>query len=392
MRWFVLPFFPYAKLTADTCCAIVSTDRKILSSTIHSEPHLHEQWGGIVPHVAMSSHQRHLPNVIKETLSKANMSAVDIDAIAVTRGPGLASSLGVGMNAAKGIAAMLNKPLIGVHHMQAHALTPLLIQDLPFPHLTLLVSGGHTMLLHTRSMYDFKILANTQDDSMGDCIDKVARMLGLGWEGGSPGAALEAFIKTAPAHDTDLQISFPIPLQEWYFKGRPGFSFSGLKSSVKRYLESKAPATSVAPTAPGTPSFPAPYDISDSMRHGVATAFMEAAMAHVTQQIKLCLGQLHPNDQPQALILSGGVASNMQLRSRIQSQIGGKIQLVVPEPWLCRDNAVMIAWVGCLRLLRGDIDRFDIEHVPKWSLEDLKRRDMIDFQRVQGQELTASVA
>ncbi|THH17878.1 hypothetical protein EW146_g3030 [Bondarzewia mesenterica] len=249
--------------------------------------------------------------------------------------------LGVGASAAKNIAAALNKPLVGVHHMQAHALTALLTSppaDLPsFPFLTLLVSGGHTLLLLATSLTSFRILATTPDESIGRVFDKVSRMLTLPWSSLGPGAALEEFclpVADEPTHgpDTDELVP-PLPIA---MPGTLAFSFSGLHSSVERFMTSHGGSEAL--------------DVGT--KRALARAFQRAAVGQLEDKVALalkwCARKGFDNASPDL-----------------------PMSLVFPPPSLCTDNAVMIGWASMHRFLAGDFDEYSIATRPKWSIEEL---------------------
>ncbi|CAO3611184.1 unnamed protein product [Mucor hiemalis] len=330
---------------------------------------MHEPMGGIVPTLASKGHSRNLPGVICKTLELAKLSVQDLDAIAVTRGPGLPPCLPVGLNAAKTLAAVLKKPLIGVHHMEAHALTARLTtenalnQPSPaFPFMTLLISGGHTLLLTANNVGDYDQLGTTLDNAVGEAIDKTARLLRLDWlkgRRGGPGAALE---KAALSGDPNRFLErLPKPMLERN-KSVIAFSFSGLKTAVARLIEMEKLV-----------DLEKPQDVSD-----MAAAFQIACIRHLEQKITLALEQeIVLNKKPlTALVVSGGVASNTLFRSRLEALASSyNLPLICPPPQLCTDNGVMIAWAGIERFQAGLIDDYTITTLPKWPLESLKYRD-----------------
>ncbi|SJX60668.1 related to O-sialoglycoprotein endopeptidase [Sporisorium reilianum f. sp. reilianum] len=350
----------------DSCASIVSSDRTILSSIVTKQDH--SSTGGIHPLSAALGHHANLPSTIAAAIEHARISANDLDAIAVTQGPGMASSLGVGLSAAKTLSAVLGKPLIYVHHMQAHALTPLLTEAHPptFPFLVLLVSGGHTMLVLARSVTHFRILATTTDDSIGDAFDKVARDLGIPWTS-APGAALEALAAQSSAGGDTV---FPIPC-----RGQPLFSYSGLKAAVQRHIESHGGS-----------------GMADAQKASVAAAFQRAACAQLEDKLSMVLrpssvkedarNRAYPRidldgaagDEIKTLVCSGGVASNAFLRSRLREHLDGlgrrDVDLQFPPLSLCTDNAAMIAWVGHLIYDQRTKD-YSRHARPKWSMEDV---------------------
>jgi len=298
-------------------------------------------------------------------LDEAKLEMGHIDGIAFARGPGIGGCLSVGSNAAKNIAAALRKPLVGVHHMQAHALTPLLTSpsdSLPrFPFLTLLISGGHTLIVLADSLNSFKILATTVDESIGRAYDKVARMLGLEWGSKGYGAALEAFCAAGiqkfgvPVQEDLPPVSFPSP-------GKLSFSYSGPHSNIERYIHSRSGME----------------HLDEQARWKLALAFQQAAVGQLEEKVELGLKWCYRNGHPvNDLVVSGGVASNKYLRERLRDRLQrldsdfSSIKLSFPPLQLCRDNAVMIAWASMHRFLAGDFDDYSIEHRAKWSIEDL---------------------
>ncbi|EDR11791.1 uncharacterized protein LACBIDRAFT_313559 [Laccaria bicolor S238N-H82] len=343
----------------DTCAAVVHSSKSILSNVVIKQNNLHEQYGGIYPITAIDAHQRNMPYAVRRALKEANVDLVkDINGIAFTRGPGMPGCLSVGMNAAKTLAAALNKPIVGVHHMQGHALTPLLTSSNPpkFPFLSLLVSGGHTLLLLATSLDSFQILATTVDESIGRAIDQVSKLLDLKWTSLGPGDALEKFC--AQKVDTD---SIVIPLPRVTMAGKLSFSYSGLHSRVERYIE----------TLGGINNIDLPT------RMAIARAFQKSAMAQLEDKLLLGLQWCQQKDIPvRHVVLSGGVASNQYLRERLhqcilKADLALSIDLVFPPPPLCTDNAVMIGWASMHRFLANDFDEYDIESRPKWSIDQL---------------------
>ncbi|KAK1228982.1 Mitochondrial tRNAs modification protein [Marasmius sp. AFHP31] len=358
----------------DTCAAIVNSNKRILSNVRIKQNDLHEKWGGIHPAVAILAHQRNMPIAIKRALEEAKMDVKDVDGIAFTRGPGIPGCLAVGCNSAKALAAALDKPLVGVHHMQAHALTPILTSpstsssQLKFPFLTLLASGGHTLLLLSRSPTHFQILATTLDESIGRTIDKVARILQVpGWAEIGPGAALEVFCRGGGGGGDNLPPDFP-PFPK-PIPGKLAFSFSSLHSHLERYFSGKK-------------------EMEEESRRAIAIAFQESAFGQLIDKIKLSLSSPTSGmEGVEHLVVSGGVASNSVLRDRLKTTLSKySITPVFPPPDLCTDNAAMIAWASMYRFLgegldldltrtsatREDMDPLTIAPKAKWSIEDLR--------------------
>ncbi|KAG6369494.1 glycoprotease family-domain-containing protein [Boletus reticuloceps] len=341
----------------DTCAAVVTSSRQILSNVVIKQHDLHEDFGGIHPTVAIEGHQRNMPIAVQRALHESCMSIQRIDGIAFTRGPGIGGCLSVGSNAAKTLAAALGKPLVGVHHMQAHALTPLLTsppEERPqFPFLTLLVSGGHTLLVLARSHSSFRILANTVDESVGRTYDKVARMLKMPWGARGPAAALEEFCRQDIDDRSIPEIrpfSVPMPRQL-------AFSFSGLHSAVERHIfRSEAPLT-------------------EAHQHAIGRAFQDGAARQLSEKLVQCHSILRDEGiDVRHVVVSGGVASNLYLRARLRDALNDyspdcRISLIYPPIELCTDNAAMIGWASMHRFLTGDYDDYSVELRSKWSIE-----------------------
>ncbi|KAI0296507.1 Gcp-like domain-containing protein [Multifurca ochricompacta] len=332
----------------DTCAAVVTSSGNILSNVVLKQNHIHEGFGGIHPYRAVQAHQQNMPIAVRKALNDARMNAAEVDGIAFTRGPGMTGCLGVGSSAAKTLAAALNKPLVGVHHMQAHALTPILTSapnPPTFPFLTLLVSGGHTLLLLATSITQFRILATTPDESIGRVFDKVSRMLALPWSVKGPGASLEEFVAASTVQE-DLALLMP--------RTMPGilrFSFTGLHSAVERFVTARG----------GTEA------LDMSTRHALANAFQKAAVGQLEEKVALALAWCEKQGiGVKHLVVSGGVASNLYLR-----ESHDPILLVFPPAELCTDNAVMIAWASMHRFLTGNTDDYSVLIRPKWSIDDL---------------------
>ncbi|RKP06064.1 metalloendopeptidase [Thamnocephalis sphaerospora] len=343
----------------DTGAAVVTSQREILSEAIHLQHKLHEAHGGIVPIVALASHSAHLPGVVRAALDQAGVKATELDAIAVTRGPGIHSCLSVGMNAAKTLAAVLGKPLIGVNHMEGHALMARFTEQTPpqFPFLCLLISGGHTLLLVAHDVNHYTQLGTTLDDAVGEAYDKVARMLEIPWlegRGGGPGAALELLARRGDPH----RFALPVPMRHSTRVGGMDFSFAGLKTAVQRELR----------------RLPSDEAVKENQRADMAASFQYTVIAHLLDKLGRGFKWCRQNGiDATSLVISGGVASNQAIRaslSRLAENNG--VPLVCPPAKLCTDNGVMIAWAGMERLQRGLIDDYAIDIRIRWPLEELQ--------------------
>jgi N6-L-threonylcarbamoyladenine synthase len=291
----------------DTAAALVDSQGNILSSVVASQLDVHAAFGGIYPEFAARAHISAILPVIHETFRTAGITHHDIKAIGVTRGPGLIGSLLVGLNAAAGLGLGWNKPVIGINHLRGHLRSADLEQKrVKFPATVLLVSGGHTLLACMKSVTEIELLGSTSDDSVGECYDKVGRMLGLGYPGGP---AVDRLAKKGAA-----SIPFPRPVIN---KGLE-FSFSGLKSAVARYMESS----------------------HDAAREDIAASFVQAVMDVLIRKSRLALKQ-YPS---RSFVIAGGVAASPQLREEAATLCKKlNVELCLPPLRLSTDNAAMVA-------------------------------------------------
>ncbi len=314
----------------ETAAAIVKDGAKILSSVISSQIELHKPYGGVMPELASREHLENIEPVVNEALEKAGVSLKEIDAVAVTQGPGLVGSLLVGVCYAKALAFGLNIPLVGVNHIEGHVFS--IAFDNPpveYPALALIVSGGHTNLFYIPAAGTYKVVSRTRDDAAGEAFDKVSKMLGLEYPGGP---IIEKLAKEGDAG----KIKFPIAKIS---DGRPDFSFSGLKTAVARYVRENE----IQPV--GENETPSP-EIKD-----IAASFQETVVKSLIGTMEKLAAEL----QPKTLIVAGGVACNLALQeaARVLAQ---KFNLPVyfPSKHLSTDNAAMIAAAGNFHLERGE--------------------------------------
>ncbi len=293
----------------ETAVAVVKDGRDILSNIIATQYEVHSQYGGIVPELASRRHMENLPVVVAEALKTAGLTVAEIDLFAVTRGPGLLGALLVGLSAAKGMAWALRKPLVPVHHIHGHILAAGFTQELAWPFLCLVASGGHTSLYRVESPARISEISSTRDDAAGEAFDKVAKMLGLGFPGG-PAVEKEAE-KGNPA-----SFDFPVP----QVRGdKLAFSFSGLKTAVRNAINDST----------------AKADVAASFQRAAVTAMVSKTIA-AAEQLYLPF-----------IVLAGGVACNGELRKRMKEAADKKgMRVVWPEPVLCTDNGAMIAAAG----------------------------------------------
>jgi N6-L-threonylcarbamoyladenine synthase len=326
----------------ETACAIVQDDRTILADVVLSQLAEHRPYGGVVPEIAARAHLDHLDHLVAEALARSGTTLGQMDAIAATGGPGLIGGVMVGVMTAKAIAAVTGKPFVAVNHLEGHALTARLTDDLAFPYLLLLVSGGHCQLLVVEGVGHYRRLGATIDDAAGEAFDKVAKMLDLGYPGGPA-------VQRAAAMGDATRFALPRPM-----KGRPGcdFSFSGLKNAVRLLIAAQAP-------------------LSDADRRDIAAAFQMAVADSIADRTKGAMAIFAETyGRPGALVVAGGVAANAQLR-RTLTEVAATagFTLVAPPLNLCTDNAAMIAWAGLERFRLGFQDGMDFAPRPRWPLD-----------------------
>ena len=319
----------------ETAAALVTSDRQILSHALAGQEDHHRAFGGVVPEIAARAHAELMTPLVETALKDAGMALGDVDAIAATAGPGLIGGVMVGLVSAKALAMAADKPLIAVNHLEGHALSPRLTDpDLEFPYLLLLVSGGHCQLLRVNGVGDYDRLATTIDDAVGEAFDKSAKILGLGFPGGP------AVEKAAEEGDANA-VPLPRPL-----KGakEPHFSFAGLKSAVVRAQESGE------------------FDALD-----IAASFQQAVIDCLRDRLEYSLERIEPLP---ALVVAGGVASNLPIRAMLKELAEEHdMRFVAPPLWLCTDNGAMIAWAGAERFAAGLTDPLDIAARPRWPLD-----------------------
>ncbi|SEQ86099.1 tRNA (adenosine(37)-N6)-threonylcarbamoyltransferase complex transferase subunit TsaD [Thalassovita taeanensis] len=334
----------------DTAAAIVrqasGAPAQILSSVVLGQTALHSPFGGVVPEIAARAHAEKLDICVRQALTEAQMTLSDIDAIAVTAGPGLIGGVLSGVMCAKGIAAGTGKPLIGVNHLAGHALTPRLTDQTAYPYLMLLVSGGHCQFLIVRGPEDFTRLGGTIDDAPGEAFDKTARLLGLPQPGG-PAVQAEAL------NGNPKRFAFPRPLLD-----RPGcdMSFSGLKTALLRTRDQV-----IAEKGGLTPQ-----DRAD-MCAGFQAAVADVLAEKTRRALALYLFE-HPATP--TIAVAGGVAANTAIRAMLESVCAeNSVTFTAPPLALCTDNAAMIAYAGLERFRAGGQDDMTLAARPRWPLD-----------------------
>ncbi len=322
----------------ETAAAIVKNGSNVLSNVISSQVAFHKKYGGVVPEIASRKHQEKIIPVITEALVHAKTTLDDIEALAVTQGPGLVGSLLVGINVAKAIAYARKLPLVGINHLEGHLLTPLLEHRVLFPNITLIVSGGHTNLYLVRNIGAYELLGKTRDDAAGEAFDKVAKLLNLGYPGG--------VIIDSLAKDGDpTAIDFPRPMiHDTSFD----FSFSGLKTAVRYHVKRIAPE-----------------GLTDETIRNIVASFQSAAVDILVAKTL----QAAMKFRVEVISIAGGVACNSQLRRQMKEQASAKnIEVLIPSPVLCTDNAAMIALAGEHKIRAKAEFPFKMNAVSRWQL------------------------
>ena len=317
---------------------------EILSNRVLSQIEDHAAFGGVVPEIAARAHVEALDSIIKQAMDEADVTFADLDGVAATSGPGLIGGVLVGLMSAKAIAAAHDLPLIAVNHLEGHALTARLSNNAPFPHLLLLVSGGHSQILLVKGVGDYERWGTTIDDALGEAFDKTAKLLGLPYPGGPE-------VEKAARKGDAKRFSLPRSM-----KGREGFdfSFSGLKSAVRREAEKIAPLSE--------------QDVCD-----LCASFQAAICDILADRIDKALVSFRERfsdiSEPQ-LVVAGGVAANKAIRATLDGVLAKQgTALVAPPIHLCTDNGAMIAWAGAERLALGLTDPLNSPARPRWPLD-----------------------
>ncbi len=332
----------------ETAASVVTDGRKVLSNVVASQIKFHSKYGGVVPELAAREHLNAIEHVVDEALDSAEFAISDLDAVAVTNGPGLIPSLLVGLNFARGLAASHKLPLIGVNHFMAHIYgsflenrTGELDDKATFPIVALVVSGGHTAIVLVGNDGSAKLVGTTLDDAAGEALDKAAKMLGLGYPGGP-------VIEKMAKNGNPAKFAFPRSLtgaagKALDKKDRFNFSFSGVKTAL--YYHCKKYAESGAGPIEGELLFDTIASYQEAVTDVLAKKTFAAADAFSAKSVLLC----------------GGVACNSLLRSKFQKRAGDKMKLIISEPKFCTDNAAMVAGMASKLLAKGKTDRIDID-------------------------------
>jgi N6-L-threonylcarbamoyladenine synthase len=340
----------------ETAIAVVDGGRRIVANVVASQVALHAPSGGIVPEVAARAHLRWIVPVLDEAWAAAGIGWNDLDGIAVTYGPGLAGSLLVGINFAKSLAWVHDKPLIAVNHLEGHIYAAWLVDPGPdpalppaptFPLVALVVSGGHTFLVEMRDHLTYRLLGTTVDDAAGEAFDKVGRLLGLGYPGGP---AIQAAAERAVRRDVVFPRAWMGESYDW--------SFSGLKTAARRIVDQARTAEGLSPDDHGAP-------LSEAVVAELAWGFQDAVVDVLVAKTARAAEEIGAS----CVVLGGGVAANSVLRQRLATaadRLG--LPLIVPRPGLCTDNGAMIGAAGARRFVAGERAALDLDARPSLPL------------------------
>ena len=313
----------------------------LLSNIVSSQVDIHKKFGGVVPELAARSHIDKIDLIVKEALKKSGREFKDIDAIAVTGGPGLIVCLSVGLNFAKALAMTLEKPLIVVNHLEGHALSPKLVTDLNYPYLLLLISGGHSQYLAVKNLGKYKRLGTTIDDAVGEAFDKTAKLIGIKFPGGP---LIEKFAAKGNKNRYDL----PKPI---FNKGGCNLSFAGLKTAVLKISKTIK---------------------NNKDRYDLAASFQKTIEEILVKKTKIAFDQFQKMSQPKNkfFVIAGGVAANKNIRNNLEKlSLDENFIPIFPPINLCGDNAAMIAMVGLEKFKLKKFSKLDSPARPRWQLD-----------------------
>lgn len=334
----------------ETSVALVNSDKEILAHRVASQIKDHEIYGGVVPEIAARAHLSLLPGLLDQVFKDASLTPNDVDVIAATTGPGLIGGVVVGTMAAKAMAAALGKPFVAVNHLEGHALTARLTETISFPFVLLLVSGGHCQTMLVENVGTYKVLGATLDDAVGECFDKVAKMLGLPYPGGPQ-------IEKLAESGNPKAFDFPRPM---IGQKHLNFSFSGLKTAVRQTIQKlQAEHGDILPES-------VLADVCASFQQTVGRVLYDRV-----KQVFTYTAQYHPDYKQ--FVVAGGVAANQYIRTALKTacdEFGFSFH--APPLSLCTDNGAMIAWAGLERFQLGLIDTLGIKPRPRWPMDQIK--------------------
>ena len=332
----------------ETAAAIVNDKKEVLSDVVLSQEE-HKNFGGVVPEIAARSHLDHIEDIIDQAFDRAKIKPKDIDAVAAASGPGLIGGVVVGVMAAKALALALNKPFVAVNHLEGHALVSRLTNDVKYPYLLLLVSGGHCQILVVKEPGEYQRLGTTIDDAAGEAFDKVAKMLKLGYPGGP-------IVEKMAAIGDENRFCLPHPLKG---SGDCNLSFSGLKTAVRKIIESYGNGEVEEQVLPRK-------DVAD-----ICACFQKTACECLLDKLEMAMKYFKSHyPEGKDVVVAGGVAANMYLRGKMEeSAKKNGLFFAAPPLRYCTDNGVMIAWAGLERFQKGYVDDLDFKPRPRWPLD-----------------------
>jgi N6-L-threonylcarbamoyladenine synthase len=329
----------------ETAAAVIDSDKGLLSNIVFSQLKEHEEFGGVVPEIAARAHINYINGIIEKALKTAKITLDDLDAVCATGGPGLIGGVMIGLMSAKAISFAKKIPFIAVNHLQGHALMAKMGNDVNFPYLLMLTSGGHCQILIVKDNDDYELLGQTIDDSAGECFDKTAKIIGLGYPGGPK-------IEKQALNGDENRFEFPKPLTK---QDNMDFSFSGLKTSVRMKVQELTDENNELKEQDVN-------DVCASLQKTIA----DIMVIKLSKAIKL-YKQQHPDGKD--LIVSGGVAANKYIRNALK-ELAEKngLKFNAPDIKLCTDNGAMIAYAGLLKFEKGQFDSLDFAAKPRWPL------------------------
>ena len=319
----------------DTSVALLEDGKRILSNIVSSQVDLHRLFGGVFPEISSRKHIELIENISRGVIEEAGITYQNIDVISVTAGPGLIGSILVGLCFAKGLSLALNKPLIGINHIQAHAVSIFLEREVDFPFIALVVSGGHTVILLMESPLRFKVLGTTRDDAAGEAFDKIAKYLGIGYPGGK---IIEEYAEKGQKD----YVRFPRPMID---DNNYDFSFSGLKTAIINYIKK--------------------YGVTTQNINDILSSFQEAAFDVLT----LKTIRASREHDIKRIVVGGGVASNSRLREKfLETGQKENIEVIFSSPHFCTDNGAMIAVLGYFYFKEGIVSPLDVKGYSRMML------------------------
>lgn len=330
----------------DTAIAIVNDQRQILASIVINQNNIHQEFKGVVPEIAARNHLTNLEIAFNKAITESNININNIDAIAATCGPGLIGGVLTGAVFAKALSFSLNKPFIAINHLEGHALTVRLTDNIQFPYLLFLMSGGHSQIIIIHAHQHYQVIGETLDDAIGEAFDKVAKMLNLAFPGGPE---LEKLAKLGNSQ----RFKFPLSMIN---SGDCKMSFSGLKTAVRREIEKLI----------------IEGEVSNQDKADIAASFQLTIAQIIAAKLKQAFAIFNQYNYKKQIVIAGGVAANNCIRQTIIN-IANKnnFEFIFPEPKLCTDNAAMIAWAGMERFKKNETSDLNFCPKPRWPLEEL---------------------